>query len=90
MRKDDAAMDEALRAKTAALQANDDETGDGRIDLADLKHQLDRLEAQLALQDRQNRTLLRNQRLRMAVGGAVAGAGVRAGRGTVFLHAPGV
>ena len=71
MRKDDAAMDEALRAKTAALQANDDETGDGRIDLADLKHQLDRLEAQLALQDRQNRTLLRNQRLRMAVGGAV-------------------
>ena len=67
MRKDDAAMDEALRAKTAALQANDDETGDGRIDLADLKHQLDRLEAQLALQDRQNRTLLRNQRLRMAV-----------------------
>ena len=28
MRKDDAAMDEALRAKTAALQANDDETGD--------------------------------------------------------------
>ena len=37
MRKDDAAMDEALRAKTAALQANDDETGDGRIDLADLK-----------------------------------------------------
>ena len=71
MRKDDDAMDEALRAKTAALQANDDETGDGRIDLADLKHQLDRLEAQLALQDRQNRTLLRNQRLRMAVGGAV-------------------
>ena len=46
-------------------------TPDGRIDLADLKHQLDRLEAQLALQDRQNRTLLRNQRLRMAVGGAV-------------------
>ena len=56
--------------QNSALQANDDETGDGRIDLADLKHQLDRLEAQLALQDRQNRTLLRNQRLRMAVGGA--------------------
>ena len=63
--------DRALQARVQQLQAGDDETGDGRVDLADLKHQLDRLEAQLALQDRQNRTLLRNQRLRMAVGGAV-------------------
>ena len=71
MKKEEAAMDKALRDKIAALQTRDDETGDGRVDLADLKHQLDRVEAQLELQDWQNRRLLRNQRLRMAVGGAV-------------------
>ena len=47
MRKEEAAMDKALRDKIAELQTRDDETGDGRVDLADLKHQLDRVEAQL-------------------------------------------
>ncbi len=70
MKRDDA-MDEALRAKTAALRAQDDETGDGRIDPADLKYQLDRIEAQLELQDEQNRRLLRNQRLRFVLNGIV-------------------
>ena len=71
MKKEEAAMDKALRDKIAALQTRDDETGDGRVDLADLKHQLDRVEAQLELQDWQNRRLLRNQRLRMLINGAV-------------------
>lgn len=71
MKKEEAAMDKALRDKIAALQTRDDETGDGRVDLADLKHQLDRVEAQLELQDWQNRRLLRNQRLRMLMNGAV-------------------
>lgn len=70
MKRDDA-MDKALRDKVAALQAGDDETGDGRVDLADLKHQLDRVEAQLELQDRQNRTLLRNQRVRFILNAVV-------------------
>lgn len=70
MKRDDA-MDKALRDKVAALQAGDDETGDGRVDLADLKHQLDRVEAQLELQDRQNRTLLRNQRMRFILNAVV-------------------
>ena len=39
----------------AALNATDDETGDGKVDALDLKHQLDRMEAQLELQDQQNR-----------------------------------
>lgn len=71
MKKEEAAMDKALRDKIAALQTRDDETGDGRVDLTDLKHQLDRVEAQLELQDWQNRRLLRNQRLRMLINGAV-------------------
>ena len=62
----DQAMDEALKKKVAQLQSGDDETGDGVIDAADLKAQLDRIEAQLELQDAQNRTLLRHSRLRFA------------------------
>lgn len=64
MEKMNQEMDKALVARVAALNANDDETGDGKIDLADLKKQLDRVEAQLELQDKQNRKLLYNQRLR--------------------------
>ena len=48
-------MDDALNTKVAALNATDDETGDGKVDALDLKHQLDRMEAQLELQDQQNR-----------------------------------
>ena len=44
-------MDDALNTKVAALNATDDETGDGKVDALDLKHQLDRVEAQLELQD---------------------------------------
>ena len=47
-------MDDALNTKVAALNATDDETGDGKVDALDLKHQLDRVEAQLELQDQQN------------------------------------
>lgn len=46
-------MDDALNTKVAALNATDDETGDGKVDALDLKHQLDRVEAQLELQDQQ-------------------------------------
>ncbi len=67
MEKMNQEMDKALAARFAALHANDDETGDGKIDLADLKKQLDRVEAQLELQDRQNRKLLYNQRLRFLI-----------------------
>ena len=58
-------MDDALNTKVAALNATDDETGDGKVDTLDLKHQLDRVEAQLELQDAQNRSIMKNQRLRM-------------------------
>lgn len=51
-------MDDALNTKVAALNATDDETGDGKVDALDLKHQLDRVE----LQDQQNRALLRSQK----------------------------
>ena len=51
-------MDDALNTKVAALNATDDETGDGKVDALDLKHQLDRVEAQLE----QNRALLRSQK----------------------------
>ena len=55
-------MDDALNTKVTALNATDDETGDGKVDALDLKHQLDRVEAQLELQDQQNRALLRSQK----------------------------
>ena len=57
--------DRALQARVQQLQAGDDETGDGKVDIADLKRQLDRIEAQLELQDAQNRRLLRSQRQRL-------------------------
>lgn len=55
------------RTRTQRPLAGDDETGDGKLDWADLKHQLDRIEAQLAQQDAQNRALLRNQRRRLVL-----------------------
>ena len=58
-------IDRALEARVAELQAGDDETGDGRVDMADMKKQLDRIEAQLELQDKQNRRMLQNQKLRL-------------------------
>lgn len=67
MEKMNRAMDEQLKKRTAALHAADDETGDGKVDWADMKKQLDRIEAQLELQDQQNRKLLYNQRLRLVL-----------------------
>lgn len=59
------AMDEQLEKRVADLTAHNDETGDGKLDAADLKAQLNRIEAQLELQDQQNRHIMHNQRLRM-------------------------
>lgn len=59
------AMNEQLKKNVADLAAHNDETGDGKLDAADLKAQLNRIEAQLQLQDGQNRNIMRNQRLRM-------------------------
>ena len=55
-------MDEQLASRVAELDAHNDETGDGKLDAADLKAQLNRIEAQLELQ---NRSIMKNQRLRM-------------------------
>lgn len=62
MEKMNKQMDDVLNAKVAALNAADDKTGDGKVNALDLKHQLDRVEAQLELQDQQNRALLRSQK----------------------------
>ena len=40
-------MDAALEARVQALDAANDETGDGKVDWQDLKSQLNRIEAQL-------------------------------------------
>ena len=58
-------MDAALEARAQALDAANDETGDGKVDWQDLKSQLNRIEAQLELQDKQNRNIMKNQRLRL-------------------------
>ena len=58
-------MDAALEARVQALDAANDETGDGKVDWQDLKSQLNRIEAQLELQDKQNRSIMKNQRLRL-------------------------
>ena len=39
-------MDEQLQKRVADLTAHNDETGDGKLDAADLKAQLNRIEAQ--------------------------------------------
>ena len=56
----DRKMDEQLETRVAELTANNDETGDGKLDAADLKAQLNRIEAQLELQDAQNRSIMKN------------------------------
>ena len=58
-------MDAALEARVQALDVASDETGDGKVDWQDLKSQLNRIEAQLELQDKQNRSIMKNQRFRL-------------------------
>lgn len=58
-------MDDRLNAKVAELTRTNDENNDGKLDAADLKAQLNRIEAQLELQDKQNRGIIANQRKRM-------------------------
>ena len=60
-----AKMDEQLKSRVDALARSNDENKDGKLDAADLKAQLNRIEAQLELQDAQNRSIMKNQRLRM-------------------------
>lgn len=60
-----AKMDEQLKARVDDLTRFNDENRDGKLDTADLKAQLNRIEAQLELQDRQNRGIIANQRKRM-------------------------
>ena len=60
-----AKMDEQLKARVDDLTRSNDENCDGKLDAADLKAQLNRIEAQLELQDRQNRGIIANQRKRM-------------------------
>ena len=60
-----AKMDEQLKARVVDLTRSNDENRDGNLDAADLKAQLNRIEAQLELQDRQNRGIIANQRKRM-------------------------
>ena len=60
-------MDAQLKNRVAELNRGNDENRDGRLDAADLKAQLNRIEAQLELQDRQNRGIIANQRKRMVL-----------------------
>lgn len=60
-----AKMDEQLKARVDDLTRSNDENRDGKLDAADLKAQLNRIEAQLELRDRQNRGIIANQRKRM-------------------------
>lgn len=60
-----AKMDEQLKARVDDLTRSNDGNRDGKLDAADLKAQLNRIEAQLELQDRQNRGIIANQRKRM-------------------------
>ena len=60
-----AKMDEQLKARVDDLTRSNDENRDGKLDAADLKAQLNRIEAQLELHDRQNRGIIANQRKRM-------------------------
>ena len=60
-----AKMDEQLKARVDDLTRSNDENRDGKLDAADLKAQLNRIEAQLELQDRQNRGIIANQGKRL-------------------------
>ena len=63
----DTQMDDQLKNRVAELNRANDENRDGRLDAADLKAQLNRIEAQLELQDQQNRGIIANQRKRMVL-----------------------
>ena len=56
-------MDDQLKNRVAELNRANDENRDGRLDAADLKAQLNRIEAQLELQDQQNRGIIANQQI---------------------------
>ena len=60
-----AKMDEQLKTRVKELNHANDENQDGKLDAADLKAQLNRIEAQLELQDQQNRGIIANQHKRM-------------------------
>ena len=60
-------MDDQLKNRVAELNRANDENRDGRLDAADLKAQLNRIEAQLELQDQQNRGIIANQRKRIVL-----------------------
>lgn len=60
-----AKMDEQLKTRVKELNHANDENRDGKLDAADLKAQLNRIEAQLELQDQQNRGIIANQHNRM-------------------------
>ncbi len=62
-----AKMDEQLKTRVDELTRTNDENQDGKLDTADLKAQLNRIEAQLELQDQQNRAIIANQRKRMVL-----------------------
>ena len=62
-----AKMDEQLRSRADELARSNDENQDGKLDAADLKAQLNRIEAQLELQDKQNRGIIENQHRRMVL-----------------------
>ena len=59
--------DYAKGFRVAELNRANVENRDGRLDAADLKAQLNRIEAQLELQDQQNRGIIANQRKRMVL-----------------------
>lgn len=65
MEKLNAQMDEHLKTRVEELNRGNDENKDGKLDAADLKAQLNRIEAQLELQDQQNRGIIANQHKRM-------------------------
>ena len=67
MEKQNTQMDDQLKNRVAELNRANDENRDGRLDAADLKAQLNRIEAQLELQDQQNRGIIANQRKRMVL-----------------------
>lgn len=60
-------MDEQLKNRVEELNRGNDENRDGKLDAADLKAQLNRIEAQLELQDKQNRGIMENQHKRMVL-----------------------
>ena len=67
MENQDTPKDDPRKNRGAERNRAHDENRDGRLDAADLKAQLNRIEAQLELQDQQNRGIIANQRKRMVL-----------------------